>query len=158
MPVHPVLLQLGLLNYHASIATENHIRLFPDLNKSKDAVKFGKQPSKQLKSVVTAVLGEASKKTFYSLRYTFVDFYKQRGLQNDYFRQVFGHELPMPAAKQYGEKFSPKILYKNVIMQFDYSAGSKIGVELPCAMTNMPIPFSLQFALPLSPSSIFNDF
>lgn len=65
---------------------------------------------------MSATLGEASGKTFHSLRHTFADFFKQRGLQNDYFRQVFGHELPMLAAKQYGEKFPPELLYEKIIM------------------------------------------
>lgn len=120
VPIHPILIRLGILDYHADITKKKHVRLFPDLKKSEGAVKFGKQPGKQFKSVVTAALGDASGKTFHSLRHTFADFYKQRGLQNDYFRQVFGHELPMLAAKQYGEKFPPEILYENVIVKLDY--------------------------------------
>lgn len=120
VPVHPFLLQLGLLDYHADIAKEKHTRLFPDLNKSDGAIKFGKQPGKQFKSVVTAALRDASGKTFHSLRHTFADFYKQRGLQNDYFRQIFGHELPMLAAKQYGAKFPPDTLYTEIIVKLRY--------------------------------------
>jgi len=126
VPIHPILIRLGILDYHADITKKKHVRLFPDLKKSEGAVKFGKQPGKQFKSVVTAALGDASGKTFHSLRHTFADFYKQRGLQNDYFRQVFGHELPMLAGKQYGEKFPPKVLYENVIVKLDY--GSSINV------------------------------
>ncbi len=116
VPIHPDLIKIGLLEYHADILKKKHVRLFPDLKKSEGAVKFGKQPGKQFKAIVTATLGEASGKTFHSLRHTFADFFKQRGLQNDYFRQVFGHELPMLAAKQYGEKFPPELLYEKVIM------------------------------------------
>ena len=126
VPIHPVLITLGILDYHADIVKKKHIRLFPDLKKSEGAVKFGKQPGKQFKSVVTAVLGDAPGKTFHSLRHTFADFYKQRGLQNDYFRQAFGHELPMLAAKQYGEKFSPETLYENVIVKLDYGKSTEI--------------------------------
>lgn len=120
VPIHPILIRLGILDYHTDITKKKHVRLFPDLKKSEGAVKFGKQPGKQFKSVVAAALGDASGKTFHSLRHTFADFYKQRGLQNDYFRQVFGHEMPMLAAKQYGEKFPPKVLYENVIVKLDY--------------------------------------
>lgn len=130
VPIHPVLIKLGILDYHAAIAKKKHIRLFPDLEKTKGAVKFGKQPGKQFKSVVTAALGDVSGKTFHSLRHTFADFYKQRGLQNDYFRQVFGHELPMLAAKQYGEKFPPEILYENVIVKLDYGNSINVGLGM----------------------------
>lgn len=120
VPVHPVLISMGFLDYNTDIARKNHVRLFPDLNKSEGALKFGKQPGKQFKSVVTATLGKVAGKTFHSLRHTFSDFYKQRGLQNDYFRQVFGHELPMLAANQYGAKFPPELLYEEVIVKLGY--------------------------------------
>ncbi len=119
-PVHPDLVKLGLLDYHADMAKGKHVRLFPDLKKSDGAVKFGKQPGKQFKAVVTDTLGETPGKTFHSLRHTFSNFYKQHGLQNDYFRQVFGHELPALAANQYGAKFPPKLLYEEVIAKLDY--------------------------------------
>ena len=80
--------------------------------------------------MVTAALGDVSGKTIHSLRHTFADFYKQRGLQNDYFRQVFGHELPMLAAKQYGEKFPPEILYENVIVKLDYGNSINVGLGM----------------------------
>jgi len=121
IPVHNSLIKLGLLEYREKILNQNHIRLFPDLKKTEKTTKFGKQPGKQFKSVITATLGNVQGKTFHSLRHTFSDFYKQRNLQNDPFRQVFGHELPTLAARQYGEKFSPELLYRDVISKLDYS-------------------------------------
>ena len=120
VPLHQTLIDAGFLRYHKAIEQKGHIRLFPDLNKTTKTAKFGKQPSKQFKAVVTKALGGAQGKTFHSLRHTFADFYKQRGLQNDYFRQVFGHELPMLAANQYGEKFPPDLLYNEIISKLDY--------------------------------------
>ena len=128
VPIHPDLIKIGLLEYHTDIVKKKHIRLFPDLKKSEGAVKFGKQPGKQFKAIVSATLGEASGKTFHSLRHTFADFFKQRGLQNDYFRQVFGHELPMLAAKQYGEKFPPELLFEEVILKIDYNTEKIITI------------------------------
>jgi integrase len=107
------------------MAQEGFIRLFPDLNKSEKTAKLGKQPSKQFKAVVTAALGDVAGKSFHSLRHTFADFFKQKGLQNDYFRQVFGHELPTLAASQYGEKFPPELLYKEIILKLDYEIESQ---------------------------------
>jgi len=54
------------------------------------------------------------------LRHTFSDFYKKRHLQNDVFRQVFGHDIPELAAKQYGSKFSPKQCFDELISQIEY--------------------------------------
>ena len=120
VPIHKILIDAGFLEYHKKIVKDGHIRLFPDLNKSEKTAKLGKQPGKQFKAVVTATLGDASGKSFHSLRHTFADFYKQKGLLNDYFRQVFGHEQPTLAAKQYGGKFPPELLYTEIISQLDY--------------------------------------
>ena len=120
IPLHPTLIELGLLDYHAHILKAEHIRLFPELQRSANTPKLGKQPGKQFRVVVNATLEHAEKKSFHSLRHTFADFYKQRGLQNDMFRQLYGHDIPELASKQYGSKFPAELLYNEVISQLDY--------------------------------------
>lgn len=118
--IHKTLVELGLLDYHAKVAKGKNIRLFPELTKSDNTSKYGKQPSKQFSAVVNAVLENPEKKSFHSLRHTFADFYKQRGWQTDIFRQLYGHEIPELASKQYGSKFPPELLYREVIEKLDY--------------------------------------
>lgn len=131
IPIHKALLDIGLLDYHARTAKAKHIRLFPDLKITANTSKLGKQPGKQFKAVVVAVLGDAAeKKSFHSLRHTFSDFYKQRGWQTDMFRQLYGHELPHLAANQYGSKFPPDLLYCEVIEKLDYGL-SLLGLAPP---------------------------
>ena len=120
IPLHPTLIELGLLDYHAHILKAEHIRLFPELQRSANTPKLGKQPGKQFRVVVNATLEHAEKKSFHSLRHTFADFYKQRGLQTDMFRQLYGHDIPELASKQYGSKFPAELLYNEVISQLDY--------------------------------------
>jgi hypothetical protein len=98
----------------------NHIRLFPDLKRTDKTVKLGKQPGKQFSAVVDNAVEDAEKKSFHSLRHSFADFYKQRGLQNDYFRQIFGHDTPELGKKQYGSQIPPDVLYSEVIEKLDY--------------------------------------
>ena len=120
VPIHDYLQKIGLLGYHKSITAEGHKRLFPELAKTQATAKYGKQPGKQFKAVVTAVLDDHDKKSFHSLRHSFADFYKQRGWQNDAFRQLYGHEIPELSANQYGGKFPPDLLYREVISKLDY--------------------------------------
>jgi integrase len=120
IPMHQALIDLGFLTYHKTISEQGYIKLFPDLKKTSKVGKFGKQPGKQFKTVVDAVLSDASKKAFHSLRHTFADFFKQGGLQTDIFRQLYGHEIPELAAKQYGSKFPPDLMYREIIEKLDY--------------------------------------
>ena len=120
IPIHDQLLELGLLDYKDAVQANGYIRLFPELSRTSQAGKYGKQPGKQFKAVVIDALEDADKKSFHSLRHTFADFYKQRGWQTDMFRQLYAHDIPELASKQYGSKFPPELLYKAVIAKLDY--------------------------------------
>ena len=120
VPVHRTLIELGLLDYLAHIERGKNIRLFPELSVTDKTTEFGKQPGKQFSAVVKGTLDKADKKSFHSLRHTFADFYKQRGMQTDFFRQLYGHDIPELAARQYGSKFPPDLLYREVIEKLDY--------------------------------------
>ena len=108
IPIHKTLRELGLLDYRAHIEKGKYIRLFPELKMTEKVTQLGKQPGKQFKSVVEEALDNADKKSFHSLRHSFSDFYKQRGMHSDYFRQLYGHEIRELAARQYGSKFPPE--------------------------------------------------
>lgn len=128
VPIHKTLVDLGLIDYVTDASQKKHLRLFPELNKTENTVKLGKQPGKQFKTVIKSALPNSEKKSFHSLRHTFADFYKQRGLQTDMFRQLYGHEIPHLAASQYGSKFPAELLYIEVIEKLDY------GVDLSALM------------------------
>ena len=63
-------------------------------------------------------------KSFHSLRYSFANFFKVRSLQDDVFRQVFGHKIGELAPNTYEERFSPKLCYDRIISKLDYSTNS----------------------------------
>ena len=120
IPIHQTLVDLGLLEYRAHVAKAKHVRLFPELKRTAKTPKLGKQPGKQFSAVVNEVLGNPEKKSFHSLRHTFADFYKQRGLHTDFFRQLYGHDTPELATKQYGSRFPMELQHAEVIEKLDY--------------------------------------
>ena len=67
---------------------------------------------------VDSIKIKGEERLFYKLNKT--ERYKKRHLQNDVFRQVFGHDIPELAAKQYGSKFSPKQCFDELISQIEY--------------------------------------
>ena len=131
IPIHQTLVGLGLLEYRAQVAKAKHIRLFPELKRTAKTPKLGKQPGKQFSAVVNEVLGNPEKKSFHSLRHTFADFYKQRGLHTDFFRQLYGHDTPELATKQYGSRFPMELQHAEVIEKLDY------GIDFSALMNSI---------------------
>ena len=119
VPMHNKLIDLGFIEYVDSIKIKGEERLFYKLNKTERSPRYGKQVGKNFSDIIK-ICGIKGKKSFHSLRHTFSDFYKKRHLQNDVFRQVFGHDIPELAAKQYGSKFSPKQCFDELISQIEY--------------------------------------
>jgi len=119
IPIHQDLIQVGLLDYRDCLKKKGVERLFSELNKTASSPKFGKQPGKSFAKLVRA-LDLGGNKTFHSLRHSFSDFFKVKGLHNDTFRQIFGHEIPELAGRQYGSKFDVRTCYEEVVSKLDY--------------------------------------
>lgn len=119
IPLHHKLLELGLPAYVESLKSLGEIRLFPELRKTAKTLKYGKQVGKNFKALLLkkGINGNCS---FHSLRHSFSNFFKKRNLHTDMFRQVFGHEIPGLAGRLYGERFSPREIYDELISKIDY--------------------------------------
>lgn len=124
VPVHETLIQIGLLHYQQRIKNSGSVRLFPELKRTKGSQRFGHQPGKVFSELIKQQ-GIEGKKSFHSLRHTFSDFFKQRLLHNDIFRQVYGHEIPELAGKQYGSKFPPELCYNEIISKLIFKINFK---------------------------------
>ena len=127
IPMHNDLIKIGLIEYRNRISQHGEERLFPELNKTEASPKYGKQPGKSFSRLVSQ-LGLEGKKSFHSLRHSFSDFFKTRGLHNDAFRQVFGHEIKELAGRQYGSKFSAAKCYDDLICKLEF----EINCEALC--------------------------
>lgn len=119
IPVHKTLVEIGFVEYCNKMKEGNQERIFPELNKTAASPKYGKQPGKSFGKLIRSLEIKGSK-TFHSFRHTFSDFYKKKAMQNDLFRQVFGHEISELAGRQYGSKFSVQMCYDELISLLDY--------------------------------------
>ena len=119
VPIHRDLIELGLLKYRENIKTQGIERLFSELQKTELSPKYGKQPGKSFGKLVRS-LALGGNKTFHSLRHSFSDFFKVKGLHNDVFRQIFGHEIPGLAGRLYGSKFDALACYNEIVSKIDY--------------------------------------
>jgi len=107
IPVHSTLLKLGLLEYRKEVELRGEERLFPELRKTKGSMKYGIEVGKHFSRFLDNNHIPREKKTFHSFRHSFSQFYKERQLHDEMFRQLFGHEETNLAARQYGTAFTP---------------------------------------------------
>lgn len=90
LPIHPTLIDRGLLQHVESVKATGVDRLFPDLEAVRG--KLGHAPSKWF-SRYKAKLGITdSRKTFHSFRHTFIDDLRDAAIQDSLIKRMVGHE------------------------------------------------------------------
>jgi integrase len=90
LPIHPALIQLGLLEYVKTQRTQNLDRLFPELEPVRG--KLGHAPSKWFSRYRIKMGISDPKKTFHSFRHTMIDDLRDAGVQDSLVKRLVGHE------------------------------------------------------------------
>lgn len=90
LPLHPALIDLGLLQHAETVRNTGADRLFPELEAVRG--KLGHAPSKwfgryKIKQGITN-----PKKTFHSFRHTLIDELRDDGVQDSLIKRIAGHE------------------------------------------------------------------
>lgn len=127
IPLHSFLTDcLNFPGYVDMIRSQGHERVFYDLTKTKKKNKYGVKVGKHFNTFKKTIILEpgVGKKDFHSFRHSFSHFFKMKKMQDDLFRQVFGHEQKSLAAQIYGGVFPVKMCYNDLISKLDY------GVDL----------------------------
>ncbi|KAA0975691.1 site-specific integrase [Pseudomonas sp. ANT_H12B] len=102
LPIHPTLVELGLLRHVESVRATGADRLFPELEPVRG--KLGHAPSKwfgryKVKRGITD-----SKKTFHSFRHTLIDDLRDSGVQDSLIKRIAGHEDGAVTFSIYGSR------------------------------------------------------
>lgn len=102
LPLHPALLDLGLLQHVESVRASGVDRLFPEL----DAVrgKLGHAPSKWFGRYKTKLGITDPRKTFHSFRHTLIDDLRDAGVQDSLIKRIAGHEDGAVTFSIYGSR------------------------------------------------------
>lgn len=102
LPIHPALLDLGLLQHVASVRASGADRVFPEL----DAVrgKLGHAPSKWFGRYKTKLGIIDGRKTFHSFRHTLIDDLRDAGVQDSLIKRIAGHEDGAVTFSIYGSR------------------------------------------------------
>lgn len=108
LPIHPALIQLGLLDYVKNQQTQNSDRLFPELEPVRG--KLGHAPSKWFSRYRTKMGITDPKKTFHSFRHTMIDDLREANVQDSLIKRIAGHEDSAVTFGVYGSRIPIKAM------------------------------------------------
>jgi integrase len=124
IPIHPVLLELGFLNYVKQLELQKVPRLWMNLTWMDIhgySNGFGKWYQRFNRIHVTA----DPKKVFHSMRHTVTDMLKQAGVVEAVIAELVGHSNGGSMTMgRYGKRYQPKVLLE-ALMHLDY------GIDIP---------------------------
>jgi integrase len=110
LPLHPVLVSLGLLEHAAMVKAQGENRLFPDLQPVRG--KLGHAPSKWFSRYKAKRGVTDHKKTFHSFRHLFIDDLRDAGVQDSLIKRMAGHEDAATSFKVYGSRMPMNAMYE----------------------------------------------
>jgi integrase len=102
LPLHPTLLNLGLLQHVESVKAAGADRLFPELEAVRG--KLGHAPSKWFGRYKTKLGITDPRKTFHSFRHTLIDDLRDAGVQDSLIKRIAGHEDGAVTFSIYGSR------------------------------------------------------
>lgn len=112
LPIHPALIQLGLLDYVKNQQTQNSDRLFPELEPVRG--KLGHAPSKWFSRYRIKMGITDPKKTFHSFRHTMIDDLRDAGIQDSLIKRIAGHEDSAVTFGVYGSRIPIKAMVEAI--------------------------------------------
>lgn len=108
LPIHPALIQLGLLDHVNNQRNKSSDRLFPELEAVRG--KLGHAPSKWFSRYRIKMGITDPKKTFHSFRHTMIDDLRDAGVQDSLIKRIAGHEDSAVTFGVYGSRIPIKAM------------------------------------------------
>lgn len=102
LPLHPALIDMGLLEHVVSVRGTGVDRLFPELEAVRG--KLGHAPSKWFGRYKTKLGITDPRKTFHSFRHTLIDDLRDAGVQDSLIKRIAGHEDSSVTFSIYGSR------------------------------------------------------
>ncbi|MBJ6726796.1 site-specific integrase [Geomesophilobacter sediminis] len=123
IPIHPKLIELGLIRYYDALKVAKQPRLWMNLELIRlhgYTNGIGKWYARYNREYVT----EDPKKVFHSMRHSVADTLKQKGVSEAAIAEILGHAHATITSGRYGKRYQPKVLL-DALVQLDY------GVDIP---------------------------
>ncbi len=126
IPIHPVLIENGFIDYTEEQKKLKHKRLFPELKHKIDG--YSRKVGQWFNtSYLRKKIGiKDRKKTFHSFRHTVADGLKQKGVAESYICEYLGHSTgKSETSGRYGKRYQPKVLMEEVVQRIEYRLDKK---------------------------------
>ncbi len=140
LPIHPVLLDLGLLQHVESVRASGSDRVFPELAAVRG--KLGHAPSKWFGRYKTKLGITDARKTFHSFRHTLIDDLRDAGVQDSLIKRIAGHEDGAVTFSIYGSRSPIRAMadaLKHIHLALPKQLFSATPLHsIPYATTNQP--------------------
>lgn len=117
-PVHPKLIELGLLQHFKAQTDKGEERLFPDLPLSSDGTYSGAF-SKRFNHFLVRFKIKTDKTSFHSFRHTFIDGLRNTNVHKEVREALVGHLDKRTAHDTYGSAIGIQRLYEGIV-QLEY--------------------------------------
>ena len=128
IPIHPHLIQLGLLEHVETLKTKGETRLFPELSQRRDG--YGQTVSKWFQRYKERCgIGEG--KTFHSFRHTYITHLKHKQVDSFMLHELDGHTIDSETMGRYGKRYTPDILLREAIEKIDYGLDLRGDLSRP---------------------------
>ena len=112
-PVHPKLLELGLLPYLELLRKNNCDRLFPLLQQH-SVNGYGHQLGKWFTTFNRRYITQDPKKTFHSIRHSVANELKQLKVPGEVISELLGHKVDSITMNRYGKRYRPEVLLEAI--------------------------------------------
>ncbi|MBC3420267.1 site-specific integrase [Pseudomonas sp. RW3S2] len=113
LPIHPALLDLGLLQHVASVKASGADRVFPELEAVRG--KLGHAPSKWFGRYKAKIGVTDPRKTFHSFRHTLIDDLRDAAVQDSLIKRIVGHEDGAVTFSIYGSRSPLKAMLEALV-------------------------------------------
>lgn len=124
VPIHPVLVRCGFLQYADSVQKSAAPRLWMNLS-WREADGYGNAMGNWYRRFNRKYVSKDDSKVFHSFRHTFTDTLKQCGQSETVIAELVGHSTSGSMTMgRYGKRYQPKVLL-DALVQLDY------GVQIP---------------------------
>jgi len=103
VPIHPMLIDMGVMDYVSAVKQSGHIQLFPELKVTRKGGKLGDAWGKWWRSYIRDELGITRiPQPFHGLRHSFSEWGRRTGMDYEHRMRIEGHAMNTVGDKSYG--------------------------------------------------------
>lgn len=117
VPIHPVLIELGFIDYWKKLKAQDKTRLWENLKKGRDG--YGHHFGRWFQTFNRNKITKDPKKVFHSFRHNVANELKQLETRETIIAAILGHSDDSTTTGRYGKTYKPKVLL-NALEKIDY--------------------------------------